>query len=238
MSPNSNMKIIHYYLTFLQLFLLVLLATVTEVEIVKVLVQTKPESEKQIPTTLFKTVIATTTVPESAALKIAKTKSIIVTSLSSETTLASEIESYDGPYELNKTFASIMLEQHNLKRSYHDAQPLSWNSSAFDYAYKYAADYDCSGVLTHSGGSVFGENLAIGYSPIGSINAWYDEGNSYAYGTESTYNHFTAMIWNSTYGVGCASKYCNSIWGTYIICSYYPPGNVIGYSTGNVFPLQ
>ncbi|KAK6460518.1 CAP domain-containing protein [Scheffersomyces coipomensis] len=128
-----------------------------------------------------------------------------------------------------------MLDLHNTKRGLHGATDVHWNNTLFDYAAAYASKYDCSGVLTHSGG-LYGENLAIGYSTDGAMEAWYDEGNNFPYGTESEYNHFTQVIWNGSTSIGCSPKYCNSVWGTYIICSYFPAGNVIGYESENVFP--
>lgn len=144
--------------------------------------------------------------------------------------------SYDGSYSFNESFATTMLENHNKKRKLHGSQSLEWNSTVFEYAAKYAEEYDCSGVLTHSGGKL-GENLAIGYSTVGALNAWYNEGKTYKYGLENTYDHFTALIWNRTSQLGCAYKYCSQTWGIYIVCSYYPAGNVIGQSLKNVFPL-
>lgn len=132
-------------------------------------------------------------------------------------------------------FQNTILDLHNEKRELHHSQPLHWNSTLYEYAADYASSYDCSGHLVHSGGP-YGENLAAGYTTNGSINAWYNEGKTHAYGAESAYNHFTAMVWNNTNSVGCAYKECNNAWGTYIICSYYPPGNVVGYSKYNVFP--
>lgn len=144
-------------------------------------------------------------------------------------------EEESWPLEFNSTFAEDMVAKHNEKRKLHGAQMLTWNKTVFEYAAEYASKYDCSGQLKHLGGS-YGENLAIGYTLNGTIDAWYDEGKSYQYGTESTYNHFTALIWNSTCNVGCAYKYCNEVWHTYIICSYYPAGNVVGQSKENVLP--
>ncbi|KAG2735925.1 hypothetical protein G9P44_000015 [Scheffersomyces stipitis] len=158
---------------------------------------------------------------------------MVVTEYESSTAPSNNSPSYDPGVDVD--FASQMVELHNEKRQIHGATLLSWNNSAFEYAAAYADQYDCSGVLKHSGGS-FGENLAIGYTTEGAVNAWYNEGATYVYGSESTYNHFTALIWNSTTSLGCAYKYCNKVWGTYIICSYYPAGNVVGYSSRNVFP--
>lgn len=164
------------------------------------------------------------------AIYIAKIETVYVLRSSSSNDI-----SYEGKYQFNETFATEILNQHNNKRKLHRAQPLQWNSTVFEYAAKHAQEYDCSGILTHTGGK-YGENLAIGYTIDGSINAWYNEGKTYKYGLEDTYNHFTALIWNSTSLVGCAYKYCSQTWGNYIICSYYSAGNVIGYSSENVLP--
>ncbi|KAI3406779.1 hypothetical protein KGF56_000384 [Candida oxycetoniae] len=127
-----------------------------------------------------------------------------------------------------------MLQEHNKKRSVHGAQKLRWSIEVFNYAAQFAQEYNCSGTLQHSGGK-YGENLAYGYTPIGAINAWYEEGDNYPYGSESIYNHFTALIWNDTNSIGCAYKSCPN-GALYITCNYNPPGNVIGYCSKNVFP--
>lgn len=133
------------------------------------------------------------------------------------------------------SFQDKMLALHNSKRALHNSSPLIWNSTVMEFAENYTEKYNCSGILEHSG-KVYGENLAVGYTPEGAINAWYDEGDNYEYGAEDTYSHFTAMIWNSTSSLGCSYKYCNPVWGVYIVCSYYPAGNVVGHSSRNVFP--
>lgn len=136
---------------------------------------------------------------------------------------------------LDPSFSRKMLDLHNEKRLFHRSQPLRWNASLYEFATNYASSYDCSGQLVHSGGP-YGENLAAGYSTRGAVNAWYDEGKTYRYGTEAVYDHFTAVVWNNTNSIGCSYKECNNAWGTYIICSYYPPGNIVGSSKRNVFP--
>lgn len=143
---------------------------------------------------------------------------------------------YSGGLPFNKTFSEEILKLHNEKRSLHGAQMMSWNNTLFEYAAKFAINYDCSGILKHSGGP-YGENLALGYTVEGAINAWYEEGDNYDYLTHNEYNHFTQMIWNSSNQLGCATKHCNSVWNDYIVCSYYEQGNVLGYSSNNVFPL-
>lgn len=204
-------------------------ATITKVKVVELYVQPPPPSTSVTKST---TESRSTNNSNSITNSMSTTKSK-TTSESKSTD--SEFE-YDGSYKFNKTFAEIMKEDHNQKRSLHGAQKLTWNSTLFDFASAYAQKYDCTGKLKHLGGP-YGENLAIGYSPTGAIDAWYDEGKTYQYGLESTYDHFTALVWNSSSQLGCAYKYCNEVWGSYIICSYYPPGNVVGKSSENVFPL-
>ncbi|GME99936.1 hypothetical protein B5S28_g3214 [[Candida] boidinii] len=133
------------------------------------------------------------------------------------------------------SFQSEILSAHNSCRAKHGVDALTWDSEVAAYAQAYADKYTCSGSLTHSGGQ-YGENLAIGYTTTGAVDAWYGEGENYDYSTCSVYDHFTQVVWKSTTKVGCAYKYCNSYWGTYIICSYETPGNVIGYGIKNVLP--
>ena len=133
------------------------------------------------------------------------------------------------------SFPITILDKHNYYRRLHFAQDLVWNNSLFEYASDFVSQYDCSGILAHSGGP-YGENIAIGYSTIGAVSAWYNEGKDYKYGSDKVYNHFTALIWNTTSELGCALKECGDVWGKYIVCSYYPPGNVVGQSPYNVFP--
>lgn len=144
-----------------------------------------------------------------------------------------EIHNYTGSYYLNTTFAELMLHEHNRLRSAHGAQLLKWDTRVFEFASWFASVYNCSGSLEHSGYN-YGENLAFGYQSLAAIEAWYEEGETYIYGNENIYNHFTALVWNSTDSLGCAYKQCDN--GLYTVCSYNPPGNVIGHSTQNVFP--
>lgn len=138
--------------------------------------------------------------------------------------------------EPTSTFANTILSSHNQKRSLHHSQMLLWNNSLYEYASNFAEQYDCSGTLTHSGG-IYGENLAIGYTAEGAVSAWYNEGKTYDYKSANTYSHFTQVIWNSTSQLGCAYKYCGPVWSDYIVCSYYPAGNIVGHNGNNVFPM-
>ncbi|AQZ16189.1 PRY3 (YJL078C) [Zygosaccharomyces parabailii] len=138
-------------------------------------------------------------------------------------------------------FQSTMVDGHNDKRAKHESTgSLEWDDSLAQYAQNYADKYDCSGSLTHSGGP-YGENLAVGYTSQGTIDAWYNEIEKYNWSdpgfSEST-GHFTQVVWKSTTKVGCGSKQCGGSVGTYIICSYNPAGNFIGDFSENVLSLS
>lgn len=136
----------------------------------------------------------------------------------------------------DSSFQSQILAEHNAKRALHGVDPLTWDTTLESYAQNYADGYDCSGTLTHSGGK-YGENLALGYTVTGSVDAWYEEGDNFNYSTCNIYDHFTQVVWKSTTKVGCAYKTCGNYWGSYIICSYDPAGNFIGNCPQNVLPL-
>jgi uncharacterized protein YkwD len=134
-------------------------------------------------------------------------------------------------------FAQDILDAHNKYRALHGAGPLTWDTSAYQYAQNNANNYDCSGVLTHTHGQ-YGENLAAGFSSGSSaVQAWYDEGQTYDYAASNSYDHFTQVVWKGSTKLGCAWKDCTAQnWGHYVICEYDPPGNVVGQSRANVLP--
>ncbi|CAN3358520.1 protein Pry1p [Diutina catenulata] len=135
----------------------------------------------------------------------------------------------------DKQFAQDMLDMHNKFRAVHDAPPLTWASKPYEFAKKMAANYDCSGVLTHSHAPDLGENLAAGYPDAKAVvQAWYDENETYTYGDETHYDHFTQVVWKSSRYLGCAYKQCGGKVGTYVVCEYDPPGNYVGESAANV----
>lgn len=139
------------------------------------------------------------------------------------------------------TSQSEVLSEHNIKRALHEDTPsLTWSDELASYAQAYADEYDCSGTLTHSGGA-YGENLALGYSPAKAVDAWYNEIDSYDFsspGYSSSTGHFTQLVWKSSTELGCGFKTCGNEWGTYVICSYNPAGNVLGEFSENVESLK
>lgn len=180
----------------------------------------------------------TTEVPTTTEATTAPTTEAPVTTTAPTTTEAPAptTTSTTAPTTTSSDFQSAILDEHNAKRALHGVPNLSWDSTLEAYAQAYADKYDCSGTLTHSGGP-YGENLALGYTVTGTVDAWYAEGANYNYGSScSVLDHFTQVVWKSSTAVGCAQKQCGSYYGAYVICSYNPPGNYVGECSSEVLP--
>ena len=87
-------------------------------------------------------------------------------------------------------------------------------------------------------GGPYGENLAEGFAtPALGIGAWAAEEKHYTYpdgGFAESTGHFTQLVWQNTTHVGCAAVNCgkqrgqNGAFSWYLVCEYWPAGNVIG----------
>ncbi|KAI3324647.1 PR-1-like protein [Xylariaceae sp. AK1471] len=129
------------------------------------------------------------------------------------------------------TFTSAILNSTNFYRDAHNASAVAWNKTLESFAADYldkVGDEDCK--FAHSGGP-YGENLALGCSNATScVEAWGDEGKKYNYQkgkfSEDT-GHFTQLVWKNTTDVGCGKRLCGEK-GWYLVCEYWPRGNVIG----------
>lgn len=76
------------------------------------------------------------------------------------------------------------------------------------------------------------------------MKAWGDERADYDYEEgeakdDEVVGHFTQMVWKGSRNVGCAAAECDDIledglrqW--FLVCRYWPPGNVVGQQTENV----
>ncbi|KAK7886005.1 hypothetical protein WMY93_025626 [Mugilogobius chulae] len=84
-------------------------------------------------------------------------------------------------------------------------------------------------------GYELGENLFKSSSPVSwtsVVTAWHNEVNNFEYPTSSTngkpIGHYTQVIWNSSYKIGCAMAKCpNDIY--FFGCRYYRAGNFRGW---------
>lgn len=183
--------------------------------------------------------VETTSSSSKETTTVAPTTSSSSSEVEATSSSSSEVEATSSSG--SSDFASQILEAHNNKRSLHkDTPSLSWSDELASYAQDYADKYDCSGTLTHSGGK-YGENLAVGYDATGSVDAWYNEIDSYDYSNptfSSSTGHFTQVVWKSSTELGCGIKKCGSYWGSYVICSYNPAGNYLGKFADNVEPLK
>ncbi|MCL7041053.1 hypothetical protein MKW94_021078 [Papaver nudicaule] len=124
------------------------------------------------------------------------------------------------------------LDAHNAARAEVNVGPLVWDNNVAAYAANYANQRagDCN--LIHSGGP-YGENLAgsSGNLAIGrAVSLWVSEKSQYDYQSNSCQGvcgHYTQVVWRNSVRLGCASVTCNN-GGTFVICSYDPPGNFRG----------
>ncbi|KAF2624398.1 PR-1-like protein [Macroventuria anomochaeta] len=155
--------------------------------------------------------------------------------------LSQDSASVSAEYANDDTFEKAVLDVTNLYRRQHNASQLAWNESLVEYAKDWSEDCE----FKHSGGPS-GENLASGYPNVtASIEAWGNERDDYDFDKgefASKTGHFTQLVWRNTSTVGCARTECNGSQkggkgdapGWYVVCEYYPTGNVIGQFTDNV----
>jgi hypothetical protein len=145
--------------------------------------------------------------------------------------------SSSSSYTSNTGFRNDTLTTHNLFRYQRNATSLSWNNSLATIADKWSA----SCFWGHSHGPT-GENLAAGFQNVtAAVTAWGDEQKHYSYqkpGFSEQTGHFSQVVWKATTSVGCGRKYCGTSTtpGWYVVCEYWPPGNVIGDFAANVSP--
>jgi uncharacterized protein YkwD len=150
-------------------------------------------------------------------------------------TASASIPSTAPQFTNTALFTSAILNSTNFFRSQHNATDVTYNHTLASFAADYLdGDADCT--FAHSGGP-YGENIALGCSDAsGCVDLWGDEGAEYDYGdpgfSEAT-GHFTQLVWKDTTTVGCGSKLCGDH-GWFLVCEYWPRGNVIGEFAGEV----
>ncbi|KAF2842867.1 PR-1-like protein [Patellaria atrata CBS 101060] len=160
--------------------------------------------------------------------------------------------STSSSYTSDREFRDAVLNSTNTYRAQHNASDLHWNDTLADYARDWAEG--CQ--FGHSNGP-YGENLASGYpSPAAAISAWGNEREDFNFNDpdfEDETGHFTQLVWKNTTAVGCAAVDCSTdneedeedddddddgegrrAPGWYVVCEYWPRGNVLGAFEGSV----
>ncbi|KAK4695860.1 hypothetical protein P7C71_g1964, partial [Lecanoromycetidae sp. Uapishka_2] len=134
-------------------------------------------------------------------------------------------------YTSDSDFQAAILNSTNTYRTQHNATALVWNDTLATYAATYATKCDWG----HSHGPS-GENLAEDYANVtDAVDGWGDEREKYDFGnggfSEAT-GHFTQLVWKATTSVGCGRVDCDgkggSAQGWFVVCEYWPAGNVEG----------
>jgi hypothetical protein len=144
--------------------------------------------------------------------------------------------STSSQYTSSSEFQSSLLYAHNFYRTQHNATSLTWNTTSATFAASWASP--CN--FQHSDGPT-GENIAAGYPNATSVvDAWVLERLQYDFAAgdfSSETGHFTQVVWKATTSVGCGRTNCTGSGGMdgwFVVCEYYPPGNVIGEFKENV----
>lgn len=136
-----------------------------------------------------------------------------------------------------------LVKYHNAKRVQHHAPSLVWDKTAAKVAKRHA----CECEFRHSIDSKYGENLYAIFSQNKNETAqvmksaasdWYSEVKYYNFDAPGwqggVAGHFTQMVWKATKRIGCGVCWCKKKGMTLLVCSYFPPGNVLGQFAKNV----
>lgn len=133
------------------------------------------------------------------------------------------------------------VNPHNAARAAVGVGPVSWDENVAAFARSYAAQRQGDCKLVHSGGGPnhYGENIFWGggsaWKASDAVGLWVGEKQNYDYNSNScaagkVCGHYTQVVWRKSTAIGCARVVCDNNAGVFIICSYNPPGNVVGES--------
>ena len=138
----------------------------------------------------------------------------------------------------SESFIQACLDEHNRYRKQHGCPPLKIRPDLNKSAQAYANKLLRTKTFQHSDDDdVNGENLyyhatnAKDYTVTAAmvIAEWYNEIKFFNYKDPNPANfkagHFTQLIWKDTKFVGTGKADKNGT--TYVVCKYYPPGNVM-----------
>lgn len=149
-----------------------------------------------------------------------------------------------------ETIRNNLLTRHNYYREIHQVDNLSRNSEIETIAQNYSEYLTENKKFEHSGnkynGLKLGENLYMKYGSYqvsvtgtDAVDSWYSEVSYYNFsnpGYSSEAGHFTQLVWKESKDLGCGASCQNN--ACVVTCNYYPPGNVIGLFSSNVFPAK
>ncbi|GMI97656.1 hypothetical protein like AT4G33720 [Hibiscus trionum] len=130
---------------------------------------------------------------------------------------------------------SDILKAHNRYRAEVGAPPLDWDDSLATYAQEYADKKKGNCEMKHSIGP-YGENLASSSGKMSITDAvkyWADEKPDYDHASNTCKSggiacfHYTQVVSEASFSVGCGKAKCANGW-EYVVCNYYPPGNIEG----------
>uniref|UniRef100_A0A0N5A344 SCP domain-containing protein n=1 Tax=Parastrongyloides trichosuri TaxID=131310 RepID=A0A0N5A344_PARTI len=138
-----------------------------------------------------------------------------------------------------RTIKEHIFNETNYYRRRHHVGPVSWNTTIADKAQAYAnhlAKVDNG--LVHDSDHTYGENLlyCMKQSLKRTVKWWYEEIEDYNFKTHTSNGvtgHFTQLIWKETNEMGCGVSHGKEV--SYVVCKYYPPGNMYGEYEKNVF---
>ena len=139
---------------------------------------------------------------------------------------------------------AAMLSAHNRWRAEVGSPPLKWSDKLANIAQGWADHLEKDTCAMYHSNNGYGENIYQASpliwsggrkdfqhkSPQEVTDTWGDEIKDYNYATNScsgVCGHYTQLVWKDTKEVGCAMSVCDDngqIW----VCSYYPPGNMVG----------
>jgi len=126
------------------------------------------------------------------------------------------------------------VNAHNEARRQVGVANVVWDNTVAAFAQNYANQRkDCKPIPSDSGGH-YGENIAVntGYiSGTKAVELWADEKPHFDNYLNKCFDgechHFTQVVWSGSLRLGCGKVRCNN-GGTFVICNYYPPGNIPG----------
>jgi uncharacterized protein YkwD len=140
------------------------------------------------------------------------------------------------------------LDEVNKIRAEVGSPPLKWDCKLAEESQKWAEYLARNKKFIHSKAKNYGENLFMGirftmnllsgekevqvYSLSEAIKNWYSEKKYYVHGKSDwcmegkVCGHYTQLVWKNTKYIGCG-KAVSGV-KTYIVCRFYPAGNIIG----------